>query len=59
MTKNSRTPVDRVRHAQGAARETIGKLIGDDAEIRQGRQQQEAAGRKTPNDAVRKSKEQE
>jgi uncharacterized protein YjbJ (UPF0337 family) len=59
MTKNSRTPVGRVRHAQGAARETIGKLIGDDAEIRQGRQQQEAAGRKTPTDTARKSKEQE
>ncbi|WP_294238722.1 hypothetical protein [uncultured Sphingomonas sp.] len=57
--KNSGTPIDRVRHAQGAARETIGKLIGDDAEIRQGRKQQEAAGRKTSTDAAQEPKEQE
>ncbi len=57
--KTSKVPVDRVRRAQGAARETIGKLIGDDAEIRQGRKQQEAAGSKTSTESARTSKEQE
>lgn len=33
----------RVRGAKGAAQEAIGKLIGDDAEIRKGRDEQSAA----------------
>ncbi|WP_294289003.1 hypothetical protein [uncultured Sphingomonas sp.] len=31
------------RHAKGAARETIGKLIGDDAAVRKGREEQRRA----------------
>lgn len=31
------------RHAKGAARETIGKLIGDDAAVRTGRTEQRRA----------------
>ena len=33
----------RVRGAKGAAQAAIGKLIGDDAEIRKGRDEQSAA----------------
>ncbi|WP_315763787.1 hypothetical protein [Sphingomonas sp. Y38-1Y] len=32
----------RARAAKGAAREAIGKLIGDDAEVRKGRDEREA-----------------
>jgi uncharacterized protein YjbJ (UPF0337 family) len=35
---------DALRRAKGAARETIGKLIGDDAAVREGRKQQKDAG---------------
>ncbi|MBI0476175.1 CsbD family protein [Sphingomonas sp. MA1305] len=35
---------DEVALAKGAAREAIGKLIGDDAEVRAGRAQQAGAG---------------
>ncbi|MBY9062011.1 hypothetical protein K7957_03580 [Sphingomonas yunnanensis] len=58
MTKDPdrRAAADR-RRAKGAARTAIGKLIGDDAAVREGRAQQEEAGR-TP-DPARISKEQE
>lgn len=51
-----REAADRHR-AKGAARAAIGKLIGDDAAVREGRAQQEETGR-TP-DPVRKQEEQE
>ncbi|MEA1083391.1 hypothetical protein ACLBWH_05410 [Sphingomonas sp. M6A6_1c] len=36
-------PADRkTRAAKGAARETIGKLLGDDAEVRKGRAERDA-----------------
>ncbi len=58
MTKDSgrREAADR-RRAKGAARAAIGKLIGDDAAVREGRAQQEEAGR-LPN-PTGKQKEQE
>jgi len=38
-----RIPADRTsRAAKGAARETIGKLLGDDAEVRKGRAERDA-----------------
>ena len=57
--KNFRNPADRVRHAKGAARETIGKLIGDDAAISQGRKEQEAAARTKKAGPAQEPKEQE
>ncbi len=59
MTKNFKDPTDRVRHAKGAARETIGKLIGDDAAISQGRKEQEAAARAKKAGPAQEPKEQE
>jgi len=58
MTKNPERgeAADR-RRAKGAARAAIGKLIGDDAAVREGRAQQEEAGC-TP-DPAREPKEQE
>ncbi len=40
---NTDSDRDRVALAKGAAREAIGKLIGDDAEVRAGRAQQAGA----------------
>lgn len=45
----------RVRGAKGAAQAAIGKLIGDDAQIAKGRDEQAAAGKA----ARRTNKEQE
>ncbi|MBB3692546.1 hypothetical protein [Sphingomonas sp. BK580] len=45
------------RRAKGAARAAIGKLIGDDAAVRDGRAQQEEAGRTS--DPARNRNEQE
>jgi uncharacterized protein YjbJ (UPF0337 family) len=42
---------ERARAAKGAAREAIGKLIGDDAEVRKGRDEREAAA---PSESKRK-----
>jgi uncharacterized protein YjbJ (UPF0337 family) len=49
----------RVRGAKAAAREAIGKLIGDDAEIRKGRVEKRAAGAEKPRAADTNIKEQE
>ncbi|WP_210358743.1 hypothetical protein [Sphingomonas beigongshangi] len=46
MTEKKTPPLagpDHVRAGKGAAREAIGKLIGDDAEIRKGRTEQAEA----------------
>lgn len=59
MSKNFRKRADRVRHAKGAARETIGKLIGDDVAISQGRKEQEAASRAEKAGPAHEPKEQE
>lgn len=40
---SSRSGSPTTRHAKGAARETIGKLIGDDAAVRTGRAEQRRA----------------
>ncbi|WP_277979705.1 hypothetical protein [Sphingomonas phyllosphaerae] len=58
MTKDPerREAADR-RRAKGAARAAIGKLIGDDAAVREGRAQQEEVGRTPRPD--RKQEEQE
>ena len=39
---------DDVRRAKGAAQEAIGKLIGDDAEIRKGRTKQKGGNADLP-----------
>ena len=57
--KTFKDPVERVRHAKGAARETIGKLIGDDTAISQGRKEQEAAARPKKAGPAQEPKEQE
>ena len=57
--KSFRNPDDRVRHAKGAARETIGKLIGDDVELSKGRKEQAAATRAEQAGPAQESKEQE
>ena len=49
----------RVRGAKGAAREAIGKLIGDDAEIRKGRVEKRAADAVGRGAADTNNKEQE
>ncbi|MBW6525772.1 hypothetical protein KZ813_02850 [Sphingomonas sp. RHCKR7] len=58
MTEDTRRreAADR-RRAKGAARAAIGKLIGDDAAVRDGNAQQQEAGRTT--DPARKQREQE
>jgi uncharacterized protein YjbJ (UPF0337 family) len=58
MTKDPKwREADDRRRAKGAARAAIGKLIGDDAAVREGRAQQEEAGRDA--DPAPKQKEQE
>ncbi len=42
--KDTKEPA-RVRHGKAAARESIGKLLGDDAAVRAGRKEQEAASK--------------
>jgi uncharacterized protein YjbJ (UPF0337 family) len=57
MTKeNDRHEAVNRRRAKGAARTAIGKLIGDDAAVREGRAQQEEAGR-TPEPSSRPTKQ--
>jgi hypothetical protein len=52
--KDKKEPA-RVRHGKAAAREAIGKLLGDDAAVRGARKEQEAASKA----AAREKKEQE
>ena len=58
MTKHDKdTPPPEVRGAQGAAREAIGKLIGDDAAIRAGRDERRAADKAAGTHGKKKKKE--
>lgn len=43
------------RHAKGAARATIGKLLGDDDEVRKGRAEQRSARADSAADTTDKS----